>query len=246
MESASLVLLSNQTVLERAMDVVANNVANASTTGFKREGIEFDTLLSQPTDGQSLDFVMDRATYRDTSNGPIEPTGNPLDLAIQGAGYFEVQTAGGIRYTRAGALHINSEDTLVDASGDPVMSDGNQAISIPDSTTEINVAGDGFITARTDNGTSLAELGKIALVKFTDEKQLQAQGGGLYTTAEPPQPADNAIIVQHALEQSNVEPVTEITNMIRIMRSYEQVANMISNESTRLNNAIDKLSKTTA
>src|ERR1700733_13460588 len=104
MESPSLVLLSNQEALQRAIDIVANNVANSSTTGFKREGIEFDTLLSQPTPDETIDFVVDRATYRDASAGPINPTGNPLDLAIQGAGYFQVQTPQGIRYTRSGSF----------------------------------------------------------------------------------------------------------------------------------------------
>src|SRR5580704_17821410 len=105
MESPSLVLLSNQEALQRAMDIVANNVANSSTTGFKREGIEFGSLLSQPAPGESIDFVVDRATYRDAANGPIQPTNNPLDLAIQGPGYFEVQDkSGATRYTRAGGF----------------------------------------------------------------------------------------------------------------------------------------------
>src|ERR1700722_12283428 len=95
MQPSNLVLLSGQLALSQALDVVANNVANTSTTGFKREGIEFDTLLSRPTPDESIDFVVDRATYRDPSGGPINPTGNPLDLAIQGAGYFPVQTASG-------------------------------------------------------------------------------------------------------------------------------------------------------
>jgi len=245
MQSPSLVLLSNQQALERAVDIVANNVANASTTGFKREGIEFDTLLSQPVPGQSINFVVDRATYRDSSTGPITPTGNSLDLAIQGPGYFEVQAADGTtRYTRAGSLQVSNQGQLVTATGLPVLNDGGQAIVIPDTTTELNIAANGFITARVDNGANLAELGKIGLVAFPNEQQMKPQGNGLYSTDQASTPADSSV-VQGALEQSNVQPILEMTDMIKIQRAYEQTSNLISQENTRLNSAITTLSKTT-
>ena len=106
MQSPNLVLLSGQMALERALNITANNVANTSTNGFKRESIAFDTYLSRPEPGKPpLDFVVDKATYRDTSNGPISSTGNPLDLAIQGKGYFEVQLPNGTTaYTRGGSF----------------------------------------------------------------------------------------------------------------------------------------------
>ena len=118
--------------MQRAIDIVANNVANASTTGFKREGIVFDTLLSQPAPGESIDFVVDRATYRDASNGPINPTGNPLDLAIQGAGYFPIQTPQGTRYTRAGTFQLNTDGQIVTLSGDIVARRRRPADHDPD------------------------------------------------------------------------------------------------------------------
>jgi len=244
MESASLVLLSNQQALQRAMDIVANNVANMSTTGFKREGIEFDTLLSQTAPDETLDFVVDRATYRDASSGPIDPTGNPLDLAIQGAGYFSVQTPQGTRYTRAGAFQINTDGQLVTLSGDLLLGEGDQPITIPETATAVNVSADGFITAKVDNGASLAELGKISVAKFDNERDLQPVGMGLYATDQTPAPADDSGIMQNALEQSNVEPVVEMTHMIEIMRSYEQAVNLIGQENSRLDSAISMLSKT--
>ena len=131
MESPSLVLLSNQEALQRSMDIVANNVANSSTTGFKREGIMFDTLLSRPKSDESIDFVVDRATYRDASSGPVTMTGNPLDLAIQGPGYFPVQTPEGTRYTRAGTFQLNTDGVIVDMAGDPLLGQGGQSITIP-------------------------------------------------------------------------------------------------------------------
>jgi flagellar basal-body rod protein FlgF len=246
MESPSLVLLSNQEALQRAIDIVANNVANSSTTGFKREGIEFDTLLSQPTPDESIDFVVDRATYRDYSTGPIETTGNPLDLAIQGAGYFAVQTPQGIRYTRSGAFQLNTEGQIVTLSGDLVMGEGDQPITLPSTAYQVNISADGFVTARVDNGVSLAQIGRIAVQKFTNEQAMQQVGNGLYATDEEGVPADDSSIVQGALEQSNVQPVTEITQLIQIMRSYEQTVNLIGQENSRVDTALSTLSKTTA
>jgi flagellar basal-body rod protein FlgF len=246
MESPSLVLVSNQEALQRAMDIVANNVANSSTTGFKREGIEFDTLLTRTTPDETLDFVVDRATYRDSSTGPIDPTGNPLDLAIQGAGYFPIQTAQGTRYTRAGTFQLNTDGQIVTLSGDVLLGDGDQPITVPSTTTEINVSADGFVTAKVDNGVTLAQLGKLSVVQFDNEQALQPVGKGLYATDQTPAPATGSGIVQGALEQSNVEPVVEMTQMIQIMRSYEQAVNLLGQENSRLDSAISMLSKTTA
>jgi flagellar basal-body rod protein FlgF len=246
MESANLVLLSNQEALQRAMDVVANNVANVSTTGFKREGILFDTLLSQPEPDQPIQFVVDRATYRDMANGPIDPTGNPLDLAIQGAGYFPIQTPTGTKYTRSGSFQISPDGNIVTLSGDELLGDGDQPITIPSTASEINISGDGYITAKVDNGTSLADLGKLKLVKFDNPQAMQSVGGGLYATDQDPQADEESSVMQGALEQSNVSAVTEITQMIEIMRSYEQTVNLIGQENTRIDDAIAKLSKTTA
>lgn len=247
MQAPSLVLLSNQAALQRALDVVANNVANSSTNGFKRESVQFDSFLEKPESGEAIDFVVDHATYRDTSVGPIAPTGNPLDLAIQGQGYLAVRMPDGTtRYTRSGTLKIDEQGELATLSGLPILSDGGQPITIPDTTTDLNISGDGFVSARTDNGVNLFQLGKIGLVKFKDEQELQAQGNGLYSTKQISTPAEDSTIVQGSVEQSNVQPVVEMTDMIKIMRSYEQTANLISQENTRLSSALTTLSKTTA
>lgn len=245
--SSNLVLLSGQMALSQAMDVVANNIANASTTGFKREGIAFETLLSRgaiTNTKTASNFVYDRTTYRDTGPGPIAGTGNPLDLAIEGDGYFQVQMPdGSTGYTRAGSFQLDTGGQIVTLAGFPLIADGGP-VSIPDTVSQINVSSDGFISARVDNGAALAQLGKINLVKFNNDQALQSAGNGVYTTKEAPQPVtENSAIKQGSLEQSNVEPVTEITNMIRIMRAYEQTSNMISKENERANDAIARLVK---
>ena len=246
MKSIGLVLLSDQQALSRVMDVVANNVANASTTGFKREGIEFDTLVSGAASGKPINFVVDRATYRDANVGPIESTSNPLDLAIEGKGYFQVQTASGVQYTRSGSFTLNSEGQMVTHSGQPVLDDGGQPIAFPEDVGAINVSGDGYITAKVGTGTTLTELGKIGVVTFDNEQLMQSQGNGLYSTTQAATPSTDSHVVQGAIEQSNVQPISEMTTMIQIMRAYEQATNMISQENSRMNDAISKLSKTTA
>ncbi|MDX2027779.1 MAG: flagellar basal-body rod protein FlgF [Alphaproteobacteria bacterium] len=246
MQSPSLVLLSGQQALQRAMDIVANNVANASTTGFKRQGIEFDTLLTPTAPGQGLNFVLDRATYRDVANGPIVPTGNQLDLAIQGKGYFQVQTPEGTTaYTRNGAFQLDSQGRISTLAGQPVLGDGGQPITVPNTVSQINIGDDGAVTARVDNGANLAQLGKISIVKFENEQQMQPKGNGLYGTSQISAPAVESFVVQGAIEESNVQPVTEITQMIQVMRAYERASTLISQENQRLNTAITTLSKTT-
>lgn len=248
MQAASLVLASQQQALQKAIDVVSNNIANSNTTGFKRTGIEFDTLVMNPTPGQSIHFVMDRTTYRDTSTGPIQPTGNALDFAIKGPGYFEVMGADNKpRFTRNGAFQLNSQGQLVNLSGLPVLSDSGGPIELPDTTTEINISNDGFVTARVDNGSSLAQIGKIGVVKVDNEQNMVPEGNGLYSSTQTPTPVDynTSGIVQGALEQSNVQSVTEMTDMIKIYRSYEQATNLLGQENSRLNDAISKLAKTT-
>jgi flagellar basal-body rod protein FlgF len=247
MQASNLILLSQQQALQQAMDITSNNIANSSTTGFKRESISFETFMSRANGGKPINFVVDSGTYRDTASGPIQSTGNQLDLAIQGQGYFQVQgTDGKPRYTRAGSFQTNNQGQLTTQSGLPVLNDGGQPITIPDTVTEINIAADGFITAKTDNGTSLAEIGKIGVVKFQNEQQMQAEGAGLYSSSQAPSVAENSSVIQGALEQSNVEPVSEMSQMIKIYRSYEQTSNMISQDNQRRSDAITKLAKTTA
>lgn len=246
MQAAALVLLTQQQALQRAMDVVANNIANSNTTSFKRIGIDFGSLVKQTAPGDNLDMVVDRGTHRDASGGPIQSTGNPLDLAIQGPGYFEIRgTDGAIHYTRNGTWQVNNQGQISTLEGQPVLNDAGEPISVPETATEINISSGGFITARVDDGVNLLELGKVALVKFDDEQKMQSEGGGLYMTNQTPSPAANSNILQGAIEQSNVQPVQEMTQMIEISRSYERVSNLISQETSRQSDAITKLAKTT-
>ncbi len=251
MSSTGLVLLSSQMTLMRSVDIVANNIANASTTGFKREGIQFDTYIQHAMSGGNsasngnTNFVYDRGTYRDTSAGSVTSTGNPLDLAIQGKGYFQVQNAQGVtQFTRDGAFHLDNQGQIVSSSGMPVLSDGGQAIILPDDARDITISGDGFITAQVGTGSARAQLGKLGVVTFDNDEAVVPAGGSLLTTTQTPTPSTGNSIMQGAIENSNVNSITEMTDLIRIQRSYEQATNLVGQENSRLSDAIDKLSQT--
>lgn len=246
MQGAGLVLTSYQESLRRAMDVVANNVANVNTTGFKRETAAFDTYLVRPTTTDSFQFAVDSGTYRDGAQGATVLTGNPLDVAVQGRGYMSVQTENGIRYTRAGAFQMNSEGELVTAAGDKVLGDGDQVITLPTDARDILIAADGTITAMTGTATAAAQVGKISLVKFENEQSLSPAGKNLFTSDVTPEPDTDSRFVQGAIEQSNVQAVSEMTRMIEISRAYQTVVRLLETENQRQSSAIQRLGKVSA
>ncbi len=214
MESSTLVALSLTTALRQQMDVIAQNIANANTTAYKEERVVFSTFL-QEIDGQELAFVDDFAVVVDMSEGPFTATGNPLDVAIQGDGYFQVDTPDGVRFTRGGHFVLDADGALVSFHGYPVLDDkGFPILTIPGDT-EIVIDSDGVI--RSENG----EIGRLGIVAFEDDLALVKQGGGLFATEEEPLPATDAKVVQGSLEGSNVQPIVEMTRMITLLRSYQ-------------------------
>jgi flagellar basal-body rod protein FlgF len=224
------------------LDIVANNVANADTTGFKQTRVLLDTYTTQskgqPQPMDRINFVVDRATYHDLAQGPILKTGNELDVAISGEGYFSIQAPEGVRYTRGGAFQVNDQGELVNASGYQVLGDGDAAISIPPDATEINIAQDGTIS--TQNGT----VGKLSVVSFENASALEEAGQGLYKSNSAATPVESGVrIAQGMLEKSNVQPVLEIAQMMEIVRNYAQTQRMLDQEHERIRNAIAKLGR---
>lgn len=242
METASYIGLSLQSALKRQMNVVSNNLANMNTPAYKGQHMLFQEYLNGPGrtptgSASDLSMVMDQAVVRDSRPGPIEQTGNPLDVAIEGDGFLVVDTVGGPRYTRSGHLALNSERTLVDSNGLPVLDDGDQPIRIPANATGITIDGDGNISAST------GPIGRIRMVTFADEFGLTPLGGGLYVTNEVPADAEEANLVQGAIEGSNVQPIAEMTQMIEIARAYQKTQGFIQSEHERLRTAIRQLGK---
>jgi flagellar basal-body rod protein FlgF len=247
MSATGLVLLSSQMALQRSVDIIANNIANSSTTGFKREGIAFETAMKKAAGGGGslggTSYVYDKATYRDMSPGTISATGNPLDLALQSPGYFEIQTPQGTQYTRDGAFRTDSQGQIVTSTGMPVLGDSGQPIVLPDDARNITVSGDGFVTAQSGTGALRAQLGKLGVVTFANDEQVVPAGNDMLTTTQTPVPATGNPIIQGSIENSNVKPISEITDLIAIQRAYEQSTNIVGNENSRLTNAINVLSQ---
>jgi flagellar basal-body rod protein FlgF len=240
MENAQLIGLSRQIALQRQMDVVANNMANINTTGFKAESIlfeEYDMPVASDRDftssDQTLAFTQDWATLHDLAPGAVTDTGNPLDVALDGEGFLAVETPQGERWTKAGALQIDSSGTLVNLEGHPVLSDVGP-IRFEPGDTEITITANGSIL--TPNGSK----GKLRLVEFDDPQILAREGANLYSGGTP-KPATETRVVQGAIERSNVSGVAEMTEMIRVSRAYESLANIMQRQDDMRRSAIQRL-----
>lgn len=237
MENATYVALSSQLALQRQMDVLANNIANLSTPAFKGERMLFAEYLAQVPGGQSIAYVQDVGTSRDTRQGPLSRTGNPLDVALQGDGYIAVQSPAGPRYTRNGHFQLDAQGQLVTSQGYPVLGEGGQPVTLPPGASGISIAPDGTIATR--QGVA----GRLQVVDFAQPQALLAKAGGLYATDEAPQPAAGTRLMQGMIEESNVQPILEMTRLMAAARSVGAAKEFIDGESERQRNAIDKLGK---
>ena len=248
MQNALLVGLSRQVALSRELDVVANNIANINTTGYKADGSLFEEYLSSaarsdPNQGR-VSFVRDRGTWHDLSAGPIERTGNPLNVAIDGNAFLVVQTVRGERYTRNGALQINGEGQLVTSEGDAVLGDAGP-IQFQPTDNSISISRDGIISAREGNSKVDSLRGSLRLVAFESAQQLQKDGGSAFATVggAQPQPAKAVRLIQGSIEKSNVRGVVEMSRMIEITRSYTQIAAILQQQADQGQQNLNKLAE---
>jgi flagellar basal-body rod protein FlgF len=234
MENTLYVALSRQLATNRQMEVIANNLANANTAGFKGEQMMFSEYLARTPGSGNVSFVQDLALARDLRDGDLTRTGAPLDLAIRGTGWFAVDTRDGERYTRNGHFKLDAERRLVTASGDPVLGAGGPIVFGRDDT-DISINEDGTVRAAND------ERGRIRVVAFANEHELRKAAGNLYRTDAPPQEVDAPHLIQGMIEESNVQPIIQVTGMINAVRSYQNSQRMIESEHDRQRAVIDKL-----
>jgi flagellar basal-body rod protein FlgF len=240
MENTLYIALSYQTVMQRQMDVIANNIANASTAGFKGEQMMFVEYLADTVGKNDVSFVQDIAVLRDYREGAFTKTDNPLDVAISGKGWLVVDTPGGMRYSRNGNLQIDSKNTLTTATGHPVLGDNSRPITMPTTWRNLVISPDGTISA--DN----QQVGRLKVVSFENEQLLRKDSESLYVTDAPALPAPKARVVQGMIEGSNVKPIVEMTNMMTALREFQSAQQMIEEEHKRQLSAIDTLTKSTA
>ncbi|GAB1716674.1 MAG: flagellar basal body rod protein [Nitrobacter sp.] len=250
MENTLLIGLSRQMMLERQMDVIANNVANVNTNGFKADRSLFEEYLMPVAHEDNfvggdrrLSFVQDRATFHDFSGGATEQTKNPLDVAIDGKAFLVVKTPAGERYTRDGGLQINAQGQLVTASGDPVLG-SNGPITFQQTDHDIAISDDGTVTViEGTNNAADSIRGKLRLVSFAQAQKLLKEGSNLYAAGEGnfAQPDTTARVRQGFIERSNVNAVTEMSRMVEVSRAYTQMATLLQQQSDLQKSAIEKL-----
>lgn len=229
MDTSGYVALSRQSGLFREMQAVANNIANSSTHGFRREGVIFAEMVSTlPVEGGSVAMTTPRARFTADAQGGLVSTGGTFDIALEGDGFFMVETPAGLRLTRAGSFSPNVDGELVNPLGHRLLDGGEAPIFVPPDAASISIAADGTMSA---DGQPVAQLG---VVQITDPNVLFREGGVLFRPEAPLEPVEGTAVLQGYLEKSNVNPVTELARMIEVQRSYELGQKLMEKEDERI------------
>ena len=246
MDIPAYVLLSHEQALKRRLDIVANNMANSSTVGFKREQPLFREYVEQADDAITQDaratsFVLDFHAVHDMAAGAFQPTGNPLDVMIEGPGYLAVELpdGAGTAYTRAGFVTVLETGELATAGGQRLLDEAGQPIAVPpEQVGRISIAGDGSVMG------AYGALGRLAVTVFDDESGLAPKGDGLYSGAQGRVlGAEETRLRSGGVEGSNVQPILETTAMIEILRSYQNSVRMAESLHDMRKRALDKLGR---
>jgi len=222
MDSSVYIMLSRQMGQFQNMELTANNLANINTPGFHAQKMVFNKFLVGSGDEAQQDAYTDTPTsFRETGPGPLQQTGNALDMAINGPGYFQVDTPLGKRYTKAGNFQMGADGSIVNANGYPVLGPDGGPITLPPGTRNIEINGVGQILA--DGRTA----GQIGVVEFADQQKMTRLGNSLYDSKEPPAAAQTSRVVQGSLESSNVNGVIEMVKVMEISRSVDHSGKFI-------------------
>ena len=236
MDAAGYTTLTRQSGLMREMQVVANNLANISTTGFRREGVVFEEYIAGMQSGPSLSMATGDGRVVDLSQAGLSQTGGSFDFAIQGEGFFQIETPDGPRLTRAGSFTPSAAGELVNNDGYRLLDEGGAPVFIPPDATNVALSADGTLSA------AGAPLAKIGLWQPSDPLSLQHQAGTLFS-ADAVEPAADGVIMQGYLEDSNVQPLQEIARMIEVQRAYELGQSFMDQEDKRMRGVIDTLGR---
>ncbi len=241
MENTLLIGLSRQAALGRQLDVIANNLANVRTSGYKSESLVFEEFLMPVANvndmtgsDQNLSYVIDNGLARDFSAGSFERTDNDFDLAINGEGWMVVETPDGERYTRNGEFSLNSQGELVNNAGLRVLGEGGPIV-FGSEDTGVVFAPDGTVSS------SSGEKGRIRLVEFENMAALRKEGENLYSAIVQPNAATSSRVAQGMVERSNVQAILETTRMIQVTRAYVSNAKMMEKVEELRRTSIERL-----
>lgn len=237
MDAAGYTTLTRQSGLMHEMQVVANNIANLSTAGFRREGVVFSEYVKRLEDDPSLSMARASGRVVDLTQAGLAQTGGTFDFAIQGEGFFLVETSQGSRLTRAGSFTPSPEGELVTPEGHKLLDQGGAPVFVPPDARDVALAQDGTLSSA---GRPLAKIGLWAPMEITD---LRHQSGTLFTADAGIGPVEGAVVLQGQLEESNVNPVSEIARMIDVQRAYELGQAFLDREDQRTRGVIQTLGR---
>jgi flagellar basal-body rod protein FlgF len=231
MSNAIYATLARQHGLMQEMQVVSNNLANSSTTGYKTDRAIFaEFLVSTGSDASSLSMGSLAGHSFEMEQGGLKVTGGQFDLAVQGDGYFTVDTPQGIRLTRAGQFQLAANGNLIDMNGSNVLNAGGGPITIPPEATNLVISADGTISA---NGLQIDQVGIVV-----PNGELMRDSNTYFSAQDGYAAATEFGVVQGALEQSNVSPVLEVSRMIEVQRAYEAGQTLLETEDQRIGQLI--------
>lgn len=237
MQSGLYVGLSAQVALQNRLETIAQNVANGSSAGYRGSEMKFDTLVANMTD-QRVSFVSTGSNVIRQSSGEFVKTGNPLDVAVKGNSWLSIASASGPAYTRDGRMHMTAAGDLVTLNGAQILDTGGAPIQVDPNAGQISVAQDGTIT---QNGRNVGALGLFALPR---EAKLSRVEGNAFASNIPGTPVVNSAsngVLQGYVEQSNVNPVSEMTRLIYIQRAFDGISTTMQATESSLKNAIQTL-----
>lgn len=237
MENTTYTTLTRQVGLMREMQVVANNIANAATTGFRQEGVVFSEFVQPMPNGPSVSMATARVHDTSMAQGGLTQTGNSFDFAIEGDGFFLIETPQGERLTRSGSFSPSAEGDLVTNDGFRVLDAGGAPIFVPPTAKQIMAAADGTLSA---DGQPMAQIG---IVQPADPLSMIREDGVMFDAQAGFEPVENPRVVQGFLEGSNVDPVGQIARMISVQRAYEMGQSFLDAENERVRSAIQTLMK---
>lgn len=228
--------LSNQIALNDELSITANNMSNANTTGFKRDMQIMSSYTSKDTI-DNLKMPDDIASISDFTAGSLKQTNNPLNVAINGDGFFMIETQNGMSYSRNGNFLINNDGTLIDQQGNHVLSEGGDQIAIPLQNADV------FINKNGNIYSSNELIGAVGVFSFSDLKFLRKAGNGYFETTLEPIPSENFQLLQGFLEESNAKPIIETTKLIDLQKKFSMSSNLISDVYAMQRNSFRLISK---
>lgn len=237
MENTGYTTITRQSGLLREMRVVANNIANSATSGFRQEGMVFSEYVQSIDGGSSLSMGQGNVRHTSFEQGTLTQTGGQFDFAIEGEGFFLVETPMGERLTRAGSFSPNADGDLVTPDGYRVLDPGGAPVFIPPGVSDLAVAADGTISSEGN------PVGQMGLVQPLDPQSIVREDGVMFRADDGYEPAEQGRILQRFVESSNVNPILQLTRMIEVQRAYELGASFLEAEDERVRQAMRAISQ---